>query len=149
MLKYFEKLDSFVAAVKKYEKYLSGCFHCGLIWITRQSVTENMIREEDMEDIQKCLVDLNNWSPDVKELAELGIEISHGLCTPCYRLKRTEKNRQEQIDMGFFPCFGTANDGFCSQSGCKWFLACVVDQAELQMWQQKMDAFATMSAVLH
>jgi hypothetical protein len=139
MLKYFDDdLNALVATSKKYQKHLCGCFHCGLIWLPKKNVSAAVQNEEQMQELQRCLADLNSWSPTVAELAEQEMEISHGLCTPCYRLKRAEKNRQEQQSMGYYPCYGTANHGHCTQSSCKWYEVCVVDQNELQIWQIKM-----------
>jgi hypothetical protein len=138
MLKYFDSFTEFVATVQRFQKYLKGCAHCHFIWCSKKDIAGRQFNEEEMENIQRCIIELNNLELNVKVLERLKVEISHGICIPCWRLKRGEKVRREQQEMGYHPCYGTANDGHCTQTACKWFSVCVVDQVELAIWKQKI-----------
>ncbi len=132
MLKYFDSFSELISTVQKHQKYLKGCFNCGFVWCSRKEILERRLTEEEVEEIQRCVGDLSNMSLSVQQLSKLNVKISHGICTPCWRLKRGEKIRKEQQEMGLTPCYGSANDGYCSQAGvCKWYPVCVVDRAEL------------------
>jgi len=132
MLKYFDSFTELVSTVQKHQKYLKGCFNCGFVWCSKKDILERQLTEEEVEEIQRCVVDLSNKGLTVQQLSKLKIKISHGICIPCWRLKRGEKVRKEQQEMGLSPCYGSANDGHCSKASvCKWHPVCVVDRAEL------------------
>jgi hypothetical protein len=110
---------------------------------------EHRFSEEDVEEIQRCIVELNNMELNIKVLEKLKVEISHGICTPCWRMKRGEKVRREQKIMGYSPCYGTANHGHCTQIACKWYEVCVVDQQELAIWNEKIALLDHATATAH
>jgi len=139
MLKYFDSFTELISTVQKHQKYLKGCFNCGFVWCSKKDILERQLTEEEVEEIQRCVVDLSNMGLTVQQLSKLKIKISHGICTPCWRLKRGEKVRKEQQEMGLSPCYGSANDGHCSKADvCKWYPVCVVDRAELANRQLRM-----------
>lgn len=41
------------------------------------------------------------------------------------RMKKEDLIRAVQAAEGNFPCFGTASDGNCDQTGCCWFDGCL------------------------
>jgi len=142
-MRYFDSFTEFIATVQKYQKYIKGCFNCGFAWYSNEK--DIRLNEEEKEEIQRCAFDLSNLSLTVQQLDYYKIEISHGLCTPCWRLKRGEKVRKEQREMGYHPCYGTADNGHCAQKACKWFNVCVVDQDQLMTWRQRVIVSRAMS----
>lgn len=149
MFKYFESFKGLVDTAVEFKDCLTQCIRCKLIWISHETLKAlekgtKFISQEDWELLQKCVMDLNTWEPDVKELAAAGIFISHGLCHPCIRDRLISLVRPKQAKSGYRPCFGTAINGHCSEDGtngrplCDHYCVCVVNEQELSLWEQRL-----------
>ena len=140
MIKFFDSYGYFVDCIKKFEKFLVQCGNCGFIWMNPQVDYKNALTEEDFILLQMTLVDLNNWCPDVSELSEAGIEISHGACALCAREKLKKFVRKTQQTEGNPDCYGRANDGDCDRFDCKWRHThfCVVKRGDYDVWSRRI-----------
>gem|GEM_PF-1375501 len=137
MIRFFDNFQEFWSCIKKFEKYFLQCGNCGFVWLNPQ-VDYNQIPEEYFILLQRVLVDINNWCPDIEELKELDIEISHGACDFCTREQLKKFYRKAQQQEGNPDCFGKANDGYCDQFGCKYRRWCIAQPAEYRSWIGKL-----------
>ena len=110
--------------VRPHQHLLKGCYSCKLFWI-------NPIREihfttaKDFWIFGKALFLLNQKRLSASELALHDIHFSSTICPTCAQMINGEKYRQRQIEEGNFPCFGTACNGYCDRSDCKYRLGCI------------------------
>jgi hypothetical protein len=130
---HFDSYEYFIASLQRFSKYFSQCETCWFFWINSSSDYQKL-SEEDFILLQKCLVDLNNWRPDIDELKEVGLFISHSYCEPCFRKIIEPTYRKRQKEEGNPDCFGKANDGNCTQGECKYYRRCVLQKEVLARW---------------
>lgn len=150
-MKYFDNIETLVNTTAKFQGYLVQCTECELIWVSygildfysRMKNQMFLFSEEEWEILQKCEADLNEWGPFIEEIKEVGLSISHGVCTPCTREKESRLLREKQKKHGFDRCYATANDGSCTQDGtngqprCAYYSICVSGREELAKQEQR------------
>ncbi len=96
--------------------------------------------------VQAIVCTYSNGEITIQELAQIGIYFSSGLCKICAREALRKTIKKKQIREGNFPCFATADQGFCSQTECKYYSVCVIDHQEIkshQEWLNKNHSFTT------
>lgn len=140
MIKFFDSYEYFVRCIKEFEKYFMQCKNCGFVWLNPQVDYGARLSEEEFILLQKCLVDVNNWCPEVPELADAGIELSHGVCPLCFREAYRERARGKQRAEGNPECYGRANDGHCDRFDCKWrhTYHCVATRPAYEKWRSRV-----------
>ena len=128
-----------IAMVKDGSIKLTQCVDCRRFWVSRLI---DSLGGEEVNSLQRILDD---WNPNLSELVEIGVDVSHTVCTPCIRNRKSSEIHAKQEKEGFSTCYATANDGRCSQDGsngkprCRYYGLCVVTQEELVIWEQRTE----------
>jgi hypothetical protein len=116
-------MKNFISLARKYQEYLVGCSFCDLIWI-RETPPKEIFWE-----ISSAILKLNEQRLSPSELFSHDILISHTVCPECVAHSPSGENiRAKQIREGNFPCFGSANHGYCDQGDCKYRYLCIWDE---------------------
>jgi len=135
MIKWFDSYEVLIDCIKRFEKYFTQCKNCGFIWLNPQVNYLETMSESEFVLLGKCLVDLNSWCPDVDELKESKVFISHGACKLCNREALKPIYRGRQCKEGNPDCYGKANDGDCNREDCIYRrLYCIVPRFEHDEW---------------
>ena len=121
-MKYYDSFTELITVAHRFSDYLKGCVKCSLIWITQEDI--RALTEEDMEEIQRCLIDLDSLNFTLDDLKKHKILISHGLCAPCLKEALVPIYRKRQRAEGNPDCFGKSS-GYCDQFGCDKYTLCV------------------------
>ncbi len=133
-LKYFDDCTPLIKAAWRFSEHLSRCVVCGYVSMVN---LDNCFADDKLLLLKMTCKELNNLNLCVKQLGALEIFLTGGMCAPCVRQKMLSLARVRQEKEGFFPCFGTAVDGHCSQRDCKYYSCCVVDRQALEEWEKR------------
>ncbi len=85
--------------------------------------------------VQAIVYSYSNGEITIEEFTQIGLYFSSGLCKMCAREVLKETIRKKQRREGYFDCFGTAK-GYCSQTNCKYYDICVINNEEEKSHQQ-------------
>jgi hypothetical protein len=133
-LKYFDDCTPLIKAAWKFSEHLSRCVVCGCVSIVN---FDNSFFDDKLSLLEMTCKELNNLNLCVRQLGTLEIFLTGGMCVPCVRQKMFDVAKRRQKKEGFFPCFGTAVDGHCSQRDCKYYSCCVIDRKTLKEWEER------------
>ena len=118
------ELFSIVSIVHPHQHLLKGCYCCKLLCINPNREV-HFSTEKDFWIFSKALFSLNQRRLSASELALHDINFTSTICPTCAQISAGEKFRQRQRAEGNFPCFGSACNGYCDQSNCKYRLNCI------------------------
>lgn len=120
----------FMYAIKFFETALVQCVKCRKFRLADEF--------QYHAHLQMLVNQLNQWALSVDDLKAFDLKVSHGFCKMCAREQLIPVSRKRQEKEGYYPCFGTAVDGCCSESGlngsrrCKYYNACVTTRDEIE-----------------
>jgi hypothetical protein len=125
--KHFISFEDFLSVAVWFQDCFVQCVECRSLRLADE------IPKESAKFLGKLIDEFNSWAPCMDELKAFGFKISHGSCKLCIRERLIEVSRRRQIKEGYYPCFGTAVDGHCSEQGkCKYYNSCVTTQEEIE-----------------
>ncbi len=143
-----EKISANIKICVKYQEMVGICMACHSLYL----VHEDYIKPESLYNFkcmggyeQKAFLNaisyVNNVLPPVEpdDLFSAGIkDFTGGLCCLCYALNRNgDKIRQDQIDEGNSPCFGSRLDS-CPYKGCSHYQTCIVKRSRFTTWHKRV-----------